>query len=90
MKLEAIRLTKAQQCEIIAKLSKPNTLSKRALGQEYKVSEGTILKVWDNWENILQRMALMINDAKTPKRKLNKCMMNCDDRLRHFSKTLTN
>ena len=90
MKLEAIRLTKAQQREIIAKLSKPNMLSKWALGQEYKVSEGTPLKVWDNRENTLQRMALMINDAKTPKWKLNKRMMNCDNRLRHLSKTITN
>ena len=42
MKLEATRLTEAQWCEIIAKLSKPNMLSKHALGQEYEVSEGTI------------------------------------------------
>ena len=30
MKLEAINLTEAQRCEIIAKLSKPNTSSKRS------------------------------------------------------------
>ena len=40
MKLEATCLTKAQQCEIIAKLSKPNVPSKQALGREYEVSEG--------------------------------------------------
>ena len=28
--------------------------SKRALGQEYEVSEGAIRKVWDNQENKLQ------------------------------------
>ena len=55
MKLEATRLTVAQQCEIIAKLSKPNAPSKQALGREYEVSEGTIQKVWDNRENILQK-----------------------------------
>ena len=40
MKHEATRLIEAQQCEIIAKLSKPNALSKRVLGQAYEVSEG--------------------------------------------------
>jgi hypothetical protein len=45
MKLEAARLTEAQQCEIIAKLSKPNEPSKHAQGQEYEVNEGAILKV---------------------------------------------
>ena len=55
MKLEAIRLTKAQQCEIITKLSKLNMPSKWALGWEYEVNEGTIRKVWDNRENILQQ-----------------------------------
>jgi len=54
MKLEATCLTEAQKREIIAKLSKLNTPSKRALGQEYEVNEGAIRKVWDNWENILQ------------------------------------
>jgi hypothetical protein len=53
MKLEATRLTKAQLCELIAKLSKANALSKWALGQKYEVSEGAIRKVWDNWENML-------------------------------------
>ena len=36
-------LTKAQRCEIITKLSKPNVPSKQALGREYEVQ-----KVWDN------------------------------------------
>ena len=44
MKLEATRLTKAQRCEIIAKLSKPNAPSKRVLGQEY---EDAIQKVME-------------------------------------------
>ena len=122
MKLEATRLTKAQRCEIITNLSKPNTTSKHALGREYEVSEGVIGKVWDNRENILQRIrwtrsnllrhllnlkvlptskdlklyttlsfTLTINCfAPMFKRKLNKCMMSCDDRLRHSSETLTN
>ena len=55
MNPEATRLIEAQQCGIIAKLSKPNVPSKQALGREYEVSEGAIGKVWDNRENILQR-----------------------------------
>ena len=47
MKPKAICLTEAQKYEIIAKLSKPNAPSKRALGQEYESSEGTIEKVLD-------------------------------------------
>ena len=50
MEPEATHLTKAQRCEIIAKLSKKN-----AWGQEYEVNEGVIRKVWDNRENTLQR-----------------------------------
>ena len=45
MKLEATHLTEAQQCEIVAKLSKLNAPSKRTLGREYEVSEGAIRKV---------------------------------------------
>ena len=56
MNFEATRLTKAQRCEIIAKLSKPNAPGRRALGPKYEVSEGIFRKVWDNWENILQRI----------------------------------
>ena len=47
MKHEAIRLTKAQQCEIATKLSKPNMPNKRALGREYEVSEGAIHEVME-------------------------------------------
>ena len=112
MKLEATRLTKAQWCEIIAKLSK------HAQGQEYEVSECANRKVWDNRENIRQRIltyvdtfiefesatdfegfealhsiVLNIDDqllCSMFKHNLDKCMMNCDDRLRHFNETLTN
>jgi hypothetical protein len=56
MKHEATHLGEAQRCEIITKLSKPNVLSKRGLGPEYEVNEGAIPKVWDNRENILQRI----------------------------------
>ena len=47
MKLEATRLTEAQRCEIIPKLSKLNVSSKRVLGREYEVSEGAIQKVME-------------------------------------------
>jgi hypothetical protein len=32
--------------------------------QEYNVNEGTILKVWDNREAILERSALLSEEAK--------------------------
>ena len=47
MKLGATRLTKAQRCEIIAKLSQPNASRKRALRREYEVSEGAIWRVME-------------------------------------------
>ena len=53
MKVQATRLTETQRCEIIAKLSKPNTPSKQVLGRVYEVSEGAIWEVQDNPENIL-------------------------------------
>ncbi len=39
-------------------------MSKRALAQEYSVSEGAIQKVWDNREAILERFALLYEEAK--------------------------
>ena len=54
MKPEATHLTKAQRCEIIGKLSKPNAPSKQVLGWEYEVNEDATRKVWDIKENILQ------------------------------------
>jgi hypothetical protein len=45
-------------------LSKMNALSKRALAQEYSVSEGAIRKVWDNREAMLERFALLSEEAK--------------------------
>ena len=45
MTLVATRLTEAHRCEIIVQLNKPNAPSKRALGQEYEVSEGPIRRV---------------------------------------------
>jgi hypothetical protein len=53
-----------QRWEIISKLSKTNLLSIRALAREYSVSEGAIRKVWDNHEAILERSALMFEEAK--------------------------
>ncbi len=45
-------------------LSKMNASSKRALAQEYNVSEGAIRKVWDNQEAMLERFALLSEEAK--------------------------
>jgi hypothetical protein len=41
-----------------------NAPSKRALAQEYNISEGTIWKVWDNREAILEWFALLSEEAK--------------------------
>jgi hypothetical protein len=41
------RLNESQRCEIIAKLSKTDAASKRAMAREYDVSERAIRKVWD-------------------------------------------
>jgi hypothetical protein len=46
------------------KLSKTNAASKRAIAREYDVNEGAIRKVWDKREQILERSALMSNEAK--------------------------
>jgi hypothetical protein len=58
------RLNESQQCEIIAKLSKTDAPSKRAIARKYDVTEGTIRKVWDKREQILERSALMSDEAK--------------------------
>jgi hypothetical protein len=101
-------------------LSKPNALSKRALGQENKVSEGATHKVMETMrikeeppindeiqpiETFVQYEsatdfksfeALMFLTSMTNcfapmfKRKLDKSMMNCDNRLIRFNKTITN
>ena len=52
MKLEATRLTEAQQCEIIANLSKQNASSKHAMGWETEINamgwDGTIRRTYYN------------------------------------------
>ncbi len=58
------RLNESQWCEIIAKLSKMDAPSKRAIAREYDVTEGAIRKVWDKREQILERSALMSDEAK--------------------------
>jgi hypothetical protein len=58
------RPNKHQRCEIVSKLSRTNALSKRALAWEYIVSEGAIWKVWENREAILERFALLFEEAK--------------------------
>jgi len=58
------RLNESQRCEIIAKLSKTDAPSKRAIAREYDVTEGAIRKVWDKREQILERYALMSDEAK--------------------------
>ena len=50
MKLKATRLTEAQRCEFIAKLSKPNVLSKRVLGWEDEVRDGAIWKITETMQ----------------------------------------
>ncbi len=46
------------------KLSKTDAPSKRAIAREYDVNERAIRKVWDKWEQILERSALMFDEAK--------------------------
>jgi hypothetical protein len=58
------RLNEHQRCKIISKLSKTNASSKRALAQEYSISEGAIRKVWDIRETILERSTLLYEKAK--------------------------
>ena len=58
------RLNEAERCEIIAKLQKINSPSKRSLAREYDVSEGAIRKVWENRDKILERTALMSEKSK--------------------------
>jgi hypothetical protein len=53
-----------QRYEIISKLSKTNAQSKKTLVREYSISEGIILKVWDNREAILERSTLLSEEAK--------------------------
>jgi hypothetical protein len=57
-------LNEYERCEIIVKLSKIDAPSKRAIACKYDVSEGAIRKVWDKQEQILERFALMSNEAK--------------------------
>ena len=58
------RLNEHKCCEIISKLSRTNAPSRRALAREYIVSEGAIRKVRDNWETILEQVALLSKEAK--------------------------
>ncbi len=58
------RFNESQRCEVIAKLSKTDAPSKRAITCEYDVSEGAIRKVWDKWEQILERSTLMFDEVK--------------------------
>jgi hypothetical protein len=58
------RLSEAQRWEIIAKLSKTDAPSERAIGREYGVSEGAIRKLWDNREQIKERSILMTEETR--------------------------
>jgi hypothetical protein len=58
------RFNESQRCEIIAKLSKTDAPSKRAIAREYDVSKGAIRKVWEKREQILERSVLTFNEAK--------------------------
>ncbi len=57
-------LNESHRCEIIAKLSKTDAPSKRAIAREYGVTKGAIRKVWDKQEQILKRSTLMSDEAK--------------------------
>jgi hypothetical protein len=63
-KLTGRRLNESQRCEIISKLSKTNPPSKRALAREYDVSKDAIRKVWEKQNSILERSALLSEEAK--------------------------
>jgi hypothetical protein len=63
-KLTDKRLNESQCCEIISKLSKTNPPRKRALVREYDVSKGTIPKVWEKRDSILERSTLLFEEAK--------------------------
>jgi hypothetical protein len=63
-KLTDKRLNESQHCEIISKLSKTNPPSKCALVREYDVNEGAIRKVWEKRDSILERSALLSEEAK--------------------------
>jgi hypothetical protein len=63
-KLTGKRLNESHRCEIISKLNKTNPPSKRALAREYNVSEDAIRKVWEKRDSILERSALLSEEAK--------------------------
>ncbi len=46
------------------KLSKTDAPNKKAIAREYDVSERAIRKVWDKREQILERSALISDEAK--------------------------
>jgi hypothetical protein len=46
------------------KLSKTDAPNEKAIAGEYDVNEGAIKKVWDKQEQILERFALMFDEAK--------------------------
>ena len=58
------RLNESQRCEIIEKLSKLSTPSKRAIAREYGVSASSIQNIWVNREKIVERSALMTDQHK--------------------------
>ena len=127
MKPKITHLIEAQQCEIIAMLSKPNAPSKWATfydanNEEYcVVMMRTLMKFWKRCElkNHLSMMKCSLSRhlmnlkvlptakalklytslsstsktncfAPMVKRKLDICMMNCNNCLRPFNKTFTN
>jgi len=63
-KLTGKRLNESQRYEIISKLSKTNPPSKRVLTREYDVSKAAIWKVWEKRNSILERSALLSEEAK--------------------------
>ena len=81
--------------------SKPNDVKSLQVEQAKRAEQaGVGAGVWSHWrchpESMRQsgehtkRMALMSKWCQNLQRKLDKCMINCDDLLRHFNKMLTN
>lgn len=71
-----------QRCEIIARLSSANPPSIRALAREYAVNESSIRQLWRKREQVVDRCALLSEEAKKKKfRTANGCFAQIEDKL---------
>ena len=57
------RLSEDQRIEIIAKLTKRDAPSNRAIAREYNVTENSIRSLWNNRHAIEKRSLLMTEEA---------------------------